>query len=102
MPCTEIVAPGIGDPESLEIRTDQVVARDEREWWLVVVLAPAHLLLGERDPRGLDADGRVSRAGLLNLAGGGFDEQVMSAGLKRRRARRIVRRVRGSAALRGR
>ena len=53
----------------LRDHADEVVARDERERRLVVVLAAAHLLLGERDPRGLDADQSLPRPGRSYLAG---------------------------------
>ena len=51
------------------VNADQVVAGHERELRLVVVLPAAHLLLGERDARGLDAHDRLPRAGLAQLAG---------------------------------
>src|SRR5262249_21973762 len=48
---------------------DQGVAGDERERRLVVVLAAPHLLLGERDAGGLDADDGLTRLGIRELAG---------------------------------
>jgi hypothetical protein len=47
---------------------DEVVARDERERRLVVVLAPPHLLLGEGHPRGLDPDEGLAGDGVQEVA----------------------------------
>src|SRR5206468_10494214 len=54
--------------ESLD-RADEVVAGDEWERRLVVVLAATHLLLGERDAGRLDAHDRLVRPRVGQLAG---------------------------------
>ena len=58
--------------ESLD-RADEVVAGDEWERRLVVVVAAAHLLLGERDAGRLDAHHRLVRARVGQLAAGDLE-----------------------------
>ncbi|GAB3462508.1 hypothetical protein GCM10027519_25540 [Kineococcus endophyticus] len=54
---------------------DEVVAGDEGEPRLVVVAAPAHLLLGERDAAGLDRDEGLAGTGDGHV--GAFDAQAL-------------------------
>jgi hypothetical protein len=54
---------GVRAGADLDDPADQVVAGDERERRLVVVLAAAHLLLGERHAAGLHLDQGLARAG---------------------------------------